>query len=98
MLSPSRYKDPSGLRKRAQGWDVWELQREEERTGKRLDILAPPKYASADFLKLSYRRNRGMLDMPKERFISYPGSGPDGTQPCFSGGLARIIGNRPRRS
>ncbi|MEV5828464.1 BREX-2 system adenine-specific DNA-methyltransferase PglX [Spirillospora sp. NPDC052242] len=76
-LAALRYKD-SGLRKRGQWEVVWEQQREEDRTGKRIDISVPPKYASADFLKTSYWRNRGKLDVPKERFISYPGSSPDG--------------------
>ncbi|MEU4983623.1 BREX-2 system adenine-specific DNA-methyltransferase PglX [Streptomyces sp. NPDC021969] len=71
-----RYKD-SGLRKRAQWEQVWEQQREEDRTGKRLDIKVPPKYTSADFLKNSYWSNRGKLDVPKERFISYPGASPE---------------------
>ncbi|WP_415941709.1 BREX-2 system adenine-specific DNA-methyltransferase PglX [Streptomyces sp. 067-1] len=71
-----RYKD-SGLRKRAQWEQVWEQQREEDRTGKRLDIKVPPKYTGADFLKHSYWSNRGKLDVPKERFISYPGASTD---------------------
>ncbi|WP_121748727.1 BREX-2 system adenine-specific DNA-methyltransferase PglX [Streptomyces sp. E2N166] len=71
-----RYKD-SGLRKRAQWEQVWEQQREEDRTGQRLDIKVPPKYTSADFLKNSYWSNRGKLDVPKERFISYPGASTD---------------------
>ena len=32
----------------------------------------PPKYRSADFLKTSYWRLRGALDVPKERFVSLP--------------------------
>jgi len=32
----------------------------------------PPKYRSADFLKTSYWRLRGPLDVPKERFVSLP--------------------------
>ncbi|WP_329025702.1 BREX-2 system adenine-specific DNA-methyltransferase PglX [Streptomyces sp. NBC_00690] len=76
-LAVLRYKE-SGLRKRAQWEEVWERQREEDRDGKRLDIKVPPKYTSADFLKHSYWSNRGKLDVPKERFISYPGSAPDG--------------------
>ena len=36
----------------------------------------PPKYTSADFLKTSYWRHRGKLDVPKERFVSYPGCQP----------------------
>ncbi|MEE1815567.1 BREX-2 system adenine-specific DNA-methyltransferase PglX [Streptomyces sp. SP18ES09] len=75
-LAALRYRD-SGLRKREQWEQVWELQREEDRTGERLDIPVPPKYASADFLKTSYWSHRGKLDVPKERFISYPGASPD---------------------
>jgi hypothetical protein len=83
-LAALRYKDP-GLRKRAQWERTWELQREEDATGKRLDIPVPPKYTSADFLKASYWRNRGKLDVPKERFISYPGSNPDGDSSLLLG-------------
>ena len=36
------------------------------------DIPAPPKYRSADFQKTDYWRLRGGLDVPKERFVSYP--------------------------
>ncbi len=75
-LARARYK-PEGLVKRAIWEQTWELQREEDRTGQRLDIPVPPKYTSADFLKNSYWRHRGKLDVPKERFISYPYSGPD---------------------
>ncbi|MFJ4771565.1 BREX-2 system adenine-specific DNA-methyltransferase PglX [Streptomyces uncialis] len=75
-LSALRYKD-SGLRKRDQWEQVWEQQREEDRTGARLDIKVPPKYTGADFLKLSYWSNRGKLDVPKERFISYPDASTD---------------------
>lgn len=75
-LAALRYKD-TGLRKRAQWEEVWERQREEDATGERLNIPVPPKYASADFAKTSYWSNRGKLDVPKERFVSYPGAGPD---------------------
>lgn len=75
-LASLRYKD-TGLRKRAQWEEVWELQREEDATGERLNIPVPPKYASADFAKASYWSNRGKLDVPKERFVSYPDAGPD---------------------
>jgi hypothetical protein len=76
-LAQLRYKD-TGLRKRAQWEKTWELQRREDTTGKRLDIDVPPKYGSGDFLKTSYWRNRGKLDVPKERFVSYPSASPDG--------------------
>ncbi|MFC4035539.1 BREX-2 system adenine-specific DNA-methyltransferase PglX [Streptomyces polygonati] len=76
-LAAMRYKD-TGLRNRQQWEQVWELQREEDRTGKRLDIAVPPKYKPADFQKASYWSQRGKLDVPKERFISYPDASPDG--------------------
>ncbi|MFC7382008.1 BREX-2 system adenine-specific DNA-methyltransferase PglX [Sphaerisporangium rhizosphaerae] len=41
-------------------------------------IPVPPKYGSGDFLKNSYWRNRGKLDVAKERFISYPHASRDG--------------------
>jgi hypothetical protein len=75
-LAQLRYRD-AGLTKRELWEQAWELQREEDRTGQRLDIPVPPNYTSADFAKNSYWRLRGKLDNPKERFISYPHSGPD---------------------
>jgi hypothetical protein len=79
-LAALRYTD-TGLRKRAEWEQVWEQQREEDRTGKRLDIAVPPKYNDKDFRVKSYWSQRGKLDVPKERFISYPGASPetDGT-------------------
>ena len=76
FLAQYRYK-PSGLDKRRQWERTWDLQREEDATGKKLDIDVPPKYAGADFQKQSYWRHRGKLDVPKERFISYPDASPD---------------------
>ncbi|MDF3294024.1 BREX-2 system adenine-specific DNA-methyltransferase PglX [Streptomyces silvisoli] len=75
-LAAMRYKD-SGLRTRREWEKVWEKQREEDRTGTRLDIDPPTRYKSSDFLKQSYWTHRGKLDVPKERFISYPEAGPD---------------------
>lgn len=37
------------------------------------DIPVPPKYQPTDFTKTSYWKSRGKLDVPKERFILYPG-------------------------
>jgi hypothetical protein len=37
------------------------------------DIAVPPKYASLDFKATAYWRLRGKLDVPKERFILFPG-------------------------
>jgi hypothetical protein len=75
-LAQLRYKG-EGLLKRTLWEKTWDLQRQEDKTGKRLDIPVPPKYTSADFVKNSYWRQRGKLDVPKERFISYPHAGPD---------------------
>ncbi len=41
------------------------------------NLVPPPKYRSADFLKPSYWRLRGALDVPKERFVSFPAMSPD---------------------
>ncbi|WP_426499881.1 BREX-2 system adenine-specific DNA-methyltransferase PglX [Streptomyces sp. D54] len=75
-LAALRYKD-TGLRKREQWEQVWEQQREEDRAGEWLGIRVPPKYVGGDFLKASYWSNRGKLDVPKERFVSYPDASPD---------------------
>ena len=40
----------------------------------------PPKYRSSDFLKGDFWRLRGKLDVPKERWVSFPYcEGEDGT-------------------
>lgn len=77
FLSALRYK-PSGLKKRADWEHVWDLQRQEDAAEDepakrkiRDTIPVPPKYTSADFLRPSFWRARGKLDVPKERFISY---------------------------
>jgi hypothetical protein len=36
------------------------------------DIPPPPKYRPADFINPTFWRLRGALDVPKERFVSYP--------------------------
>jgi hypothetical protein len=35
-------------------------------------IPVPPKYVSSDFVKTTYWKQRGKLDVPRERFISHP--------------------------
>jgi hypothetical protein len=104
ILPILRYK-PSGLRKRREWEQTWDLQRQEDaidaRTGlsqdspqyltapqarelKRHqigDIPVPPRYTSGDFVSSTYWRLRGKLDVPKERWISFPHcEGADGTQ------------------
>lgn len=71
-LAALRYTD-AGIEK-FRAWEhTWELQRAEDR-GERVDVPVPPKYGPADFLKSQYWSARGKLDVPKERFISFPGS------------------------
>jgi hypothetical protein len=76
-LAALRYTE-TGLRKRVQWEETWELQRKEDATGRHLKIPIPPKYTSADFLKPAYWRQRGKFDVPNERFVSYPGVQPGG--------------------
>ncbi|MFF7344755.1 BREX-2 system adenine-specific DNA-methyltransferase PglX [Streptomyces antimycoticus] len=89
FLPTLRYK-PSGLKKREDWEYVWDLQRKEDAAPDepakrkiRDTIPVPPKYTSADFLKPSYWRARGKLDVPKERFISYATGAISGTPRLF---------------
>lgn len=55
---------------------------QQERKAKELGVIpVPPKYQSKDFLKADFWRLRGSLDVPKERWVSFPGceSGADGS-------------------
>jgi hypothetical protein len=103
LLSVLRYKD-SGLRKRREWKQTWDLQRQEDAIDARTklsmddpqyltelqaqdlkrrqvgDIPVPSKYASSDFANSTCWRLRGKLDVPKERWISFPHcEGADGT-------------------
>ena len=82
FLPSLRYTD-TGLRKRAQWEDTWALQRREDAGEDVGKIAVPPKYKSTDFLKADVWRLRGGLDVPKERWVSYPGCerGADGSLP-----------------
>ena len=77
FLPVLRYK-PSGLGKREVWERTWDLQRREDAGEDVGPIPVPPKYASADFLKTDFWRLRGKLDVPKERFVSYPHCSRDG--------------------
>lgn len=44
------------------------------------EIEVPPRYTSKEFQTSDYWRLRGKLDVPKERFVSFPHCGPDGDQ------------------
>ncbi|MFO0877869.1 MAG: BREX-2 system adenine-specific DNA-methyltransferase PglX [Gemmataceae bacterium] len=71
FLPGLRYK-PTGLRKREVWERTWDLQRREDAGEQVGAIPVPPKYTSADFQKTDFWRLRGKLDVPKERWISYP--------------------------
>jgi hypothetical protein len=59
----------------------------------------PPKYKREDFLKTSYWNQRGKLDVPKERFVSYPMASPDSDDSPLLGwaGWDHPVGDRDRR-
>ncbi|CAE6821202.1 hypothetical protein R69658_05857 [Paraburkholderia aspalathi] len=80
FLPVLRYTE-TGLRKRAQWEDTWALQRLEDAGEEVGSIPVPPKYKSTDFLKTDVWRLRGGLDVPKDRWVSYPGCerGADGS-------------------
>ena len=62
----------------AELWErTWDLQRKRDAGEDVGDIPVPPKYATADYLKNDYWRLRGKLDVPKERWISYPHLQPE---------------------
>jgi hypothetical protein len=54
-----------------------EAEQRRRKQGEIGDIPSPPKYTSADLQNNAYWRLRGPLDVPKERFISYPFCAPD---------------------
>jgi hypothetical protein len=95
LLPVLRYK-PSGLRKRQEWESTWALQRQQDQQAAQpdspqsLEIPVPPHYTSADFLTAAGTRFwalRGKLDVPKERWISFPHcEAPDGTlMICWAG-------------
>jgi hypothetical protein len=75
-LAALRYTG-GGLLKRSQWERTWDQQRQEDETGQLQQGPVPPRYTPADYLRPVYWRQRGKLDVPNERFISYPSSQPD---------------------
>jgi hypothetical protein len=81
FLDGYTYTD-TGLEKRRAWVETWEAQRAEDR-GEPADPQVPPDYSqgsrgkSTDFRSSTYWSLRGKLDVPKERFISYPGAESD---------------------
>lgn len=71
-LAALRYTD-AGLRTRAAWERTWDLQRAEDRGEYEGTIPVPPKYGKTDFRQEPSWKLRGKLDVPKERFVAYPG-------------------------
>ncbi len=83
-LAALRYS-PDGLRKRADWERTWDLQRAED-AGRDVGVIpVPPKYKDKDFARASFWQARGKLDVPKERFLSYPGGGRDADRTLLLG-------------
>jgi hypothetical protein len=76
FLAAFRYSE-AGLEKRAAWERVWDLQRAEDRGESVPPFDPPPKYDQKDYRDANGWRLRGKLDVPKERFISYPGCESD---------------------
>jgi hypothetical protein len=77
FLAAHRYT-ASGMEKRAVWERTWDLQRAEDRGEFTGLIDVPPKYKQADFRSPVSWKRRGKLDVPKERFTSYPDAAADG--------------------
>ena len=76
FLAAQRFSE-AGLNKYAEWNACWASQRAEDNGGIIGPSSVPPKYVQADFRLSSLWQLRGKLDVPKERFISYPGCESD---------------------
>lgn len=66
----------TGLAKHKEWLMYWDIQRRQDAGGPPVDST-PPRYQSTDYVTASCWQLRGRLDVPKERFISYPGCESD---------------------
>jgi len=79
-----RYRN-RGFAKRAEWEATWAAQRREDAGEITADqVPVPPNYSSADMVPAVWK-HRGKLDVPKERFISYPGASPEGDSTLLLG-------------
>ncbi|MBN1612763.1 MAG: BREX-2 system adenine-specific DNA-methyltransferase PglX [Polyangiaceae bacterium] len=76
FLAAWRYS-AQGLEKHYLWQRAWSVQRCEDAGDQVESMAVPPKYGSGDFAADDIWRLRGKLDVPKERFISYPGCESD---------------------
>ncbi len=72
-----------GLAKRARWEHTWDLQRREDLGESVGEIPVPPKYDREDYRDPRCWSLRGKLDVPRERFIAYPGAETDPKAPLF---------------
>ena len=70
---PSQRYTASGRRRRREWEQVWELQRREDAGEDVGAIPKPPNYRTTDYQQRHIYDLRGKLDVPRERFTSYPG-------------------------
>lgn len=75
FLAALRYTE-SGCENYEQWSSTWDAQRRED-LGESIAISVPPKYGKEDYASPTFWSLRGKLDVPKERFISYPGCESD---------------------
>lgn len=75
FVSTLRFKQ-TGLRKYDIWKSTWDLQRKEDAgelsPAEAKQIPVPPKYTGADYQTTAIWQLRGKLDVPKERFLSFP--------------------------
>lgn len=84
FVRPHLYSE-AGLGKHGKWMRTWQLQKRQDE-GESVDIIpVPPKYDVKDFRDPNYFRLRGKLDVPKERFISYPDCQKDGDDSLLIG-------------
>ena len=76
FLAAWRYST-TGLENYAEWEKTWDLQRREDAGEEVGKIPVPDKYKTGDFRKAEYWSHRGALDVPEERFVSYPKAEPD---------------------
>jgi uncharacterized protein DUF7008/Eco57I restriction-modification methylase len=66
----------TGLERHEQWLTCWDAQRRED-SGQPMQLAAPRRYQSVDYSSVLCWQLRGKLDVPRERFISYPGCESD---------------------
>jgi hypothetical protein len=76
FLIPYRF-NARGQEKRALWERCWSEQRQEDSLGTSGGSKPPPRYEPTDYSDFRFWQLRGKLDVPKERFISYPGCESD---------------------